>query len=51
MQKVGNMVLANADAIARVDSFLKEQLGDGKGLKIARLLKGRRRQSILNWPF
>jgi hypothetical protein len=51
MQTVGNMVLANADAIARVDSFLQDQLGEGKGLKIARLLKGRRPQSMFDWKF
>lgn len=46
MRAVGDMVLANADAIARVDAFLKEQLGDGKGLKIARLIKGRTLSSM-----
>jgi hypothetical protein len=50
MKVVGNMVLANAEAIARIDLFLKEQLGDGKGLKIARLVKGRRPQSMLICP-
>ncbi|QDS67803.1 hypothetical protein FKW77_006937 [Venturia effusa] len=51
MRAVGDMVLANADAIARVDTFLKEQLGDGKGLKIARLVKGRRLSSDGNVSF
>lgn len=46
MRGVGGLVLANADAIARVDSFLQERLGDGKGLKIARLIKGRRPSSM-----
>lgn len=53
MRAVGDMVLANAnaDAIARIDAFLKEQLGDGKGLKIARLLKGRRLSSTTPDPY
>ncbi|KAE9964633.1 hypothetical protein BLS_008188 [Venturia inaequalis] len=51
MRGVGGLVLANADAIARVDSFLQERLGDGKGLKIARLIKGRRPSSEGNVSF
>ncbi|TLD24492.1 hypothetical protein E2P81_ATG11828 [Venturia nashicola] len=46
MREDGDMVLANADIITRVDTFLREQLGDGKGLKIAGLIKGRRPSSI-----
>ncbi|KAF2436138.1 hypothetical protein EJ08DRAFT_579382, partial [Tothia fuscella] len=41
MRRVGNIVLANADDIKRIDSFLREQLGEGMGLKIAQLLTGK----------
>jgi len=42
---VGNNIVANAEAINRIDRFLQDELGDGVGLKIARLLKGRRPSS------
>jgi len=42
MRAVGDNVVANAEAVNRIDSFLRDELGDEVGLKIARLLKGRR---------
>jgi hypothetical protein len=46
MRTVENNLVANADAINRIDRFLKDELGEEVGLKIARLLKGRRPSSM-----
>lgn len=46
MRTVENNLVANAEAVHRIDRFLKDELGDGVGLKIARLLKGRRPSSM-----
>jgi len=42
---VGNDLVANAEVVNRIDRFLKDELGEGAGLKIAKLLKGRRPSS------
>ena len=45
MRNVERQLVANAGVVERIDRFLKEELGEGKGLKIARLLQGRRPSS------
>jgi len=42
MRTMEKQLVANADVIQRIDQFLREQVGDSEGLRIARLLKGRR---------
>jgi hypothetical protein len=42
MRDVQQRLVANTKVIARVDEFLKEEVGGCEGLKIARLLHGRR---------
>lgn len=46
MRTIGNNLVANAEIIDRIDRFLKDELGEGVGLKIAQLLKGRRPSSM-----
>ena len=46
MRTVENKLVANAEAIERIDRFLRDELGDGVGLKIAGLVKGRRPSSM-----
>ena len=46
MRTFGNNLVANAEIIDRIDRFLKDELGEGVGLKIAQLLKGRRPSSM-----
>ena len=40
MRTIGKQLVANAEVIQRIDQFLREQVDDCKGLRIARLLKG-----------
>ncbi|KAF2013027.1 hypothetical protein BU24DRAFT_435314 [Aaosphaeria arxii CBS 175.79] len=42
MKGVQKQLVANAEVIQRIDTFLREEFGDFSGLRIARLLKGRR---------
>jgi hypothetical protein len=46
MRTVENKLVANAEAIERIDRFLKDELGERVGLKIAGLVKGRRPSSM-----
>jgi hypothetical protein len=46
IRTVKNIAFVNAGVINRIDAFLKEELGDGVGLKIAELVKGRRLGSM-----
>ena len=46
MRTIENNLVANAEIIDRIDRFLKDELGEGVGLKIAQLLKGRRPSSM-----
>lgn len=39
IREVGDVVIANAEIIKRIDGCLVELFGEGKGLKIAKLLK------------
>jgi hypothetical protein len=41
MRDVQQGLVANTEVIARVDSFLKEEVSGCDGLRIARLLQGR----------
>jgi hypothetical protein len=45
MRDVQQRLVANTEVIARVDQFLKEELSGCEGLRIARLLQGRRPSS------
>lgn len=45
MRNMEKQLVANAEVIERIDQFLKEEVGDCEGLRIARLLKGRRPSS------
>jgi vacuolar-type H+-ATPase subunit I/STV1 len=45
IQDMGKQFVANTEVIERIDEFLKEEIGGCKGLKIARLIKGRRPSS------
>ncbi|KAL1800890.1 hypothetical protein ACET3X_001232 [Alternaria dauci] len=42
IRTMGKEAVVNAEAIRRIDEFLREHVDDCKGLPIARLLKGRR---------
>ena len=42
MRNMEKQLVANTEVIQQIDEFLTEQLGEGKGLKIARVLQGRR---------
>ncbi|KAF2686953.1 hypothetical protein K458DRAFT_441624 [Lentithecium fluviatile CBS 122367] len=42
MRTMGKQLVANAGVIQRIDQFLREEVGNCEGLRIARLLKGRR---------
>ena len=46
IRTVGNQLVANAEAVHCIDRFVKNELGEGVELKIARLLKGRRPSSM-----
>jgi hypothetical protein len=45
MRDVQQELVANTEVIARVDQFLREEVGGCEGLRIARLLQGRRPSS------
>lgn len=45
MRTMGKQLVANTDVINQIDAFLREQLEDSQGLRIARLLKDRRPSS------
>jgi hypothetical protein len=48
MQNMKKELVANAEAIQRIDEYLREQVSNCKGLGIARLLKDRRPSSKCN---
>jgi hypothetical protein len=45
MRTMEKQLVANAEVIQRIDQFLREEVGNCKGLRIAQLLKGRRPSS------
>ena len=47
MRNMEKQFVANAEVIQRIDQFLREEVGNCEGLRIARLLKGRRPSSKL----
>lgn len=46
MRTVEKQLVANAEVIERIDRFLREQVDESAGLRIAKLLKGRRPSSM-----
>lgn len=51
MRTMGKQLVANAEVIQRIDQFLREEVGNCEGLRIARLLKGRRPSSESSHTF